>query len=355
ARHDALFRRLDEVMGHYPEKKVLVYTHLALEQEVQQKYKEVATQHFWSGRGKDEFKDYDVGVIFGTAEPNPAEVFDFCRALNADDPVPISPDPLPENHRHRKDERLETLLAMRREEEMEQAAHRLRGVWAEGNPKTIIIMSHLDLPGLPADEVIDPRGIEQMNRKELLSQFITDCMDQMGFYGEALAELAGVVSFRSKMLDECRERLARTASLIENSIRQSVRASDDAGSLYPQNRNAYTKNRNAILEAMELEEETLSFDRGNGKWITIKVWGDVTRAEAFFRALLSDQFPQKEPFSEDNLKAVCQLNDIEFTVLFLAPTRADAYYPLFSIGTRKSQMRPFGWEDEPHAKIDVDK
>jgi hypothetical protein len=340
ARHDALFRRLDEVILRYQAQKILVYTHAALEAEVNAKYPFVATQHFWSGRGKDEFKDLDVVILFGTAEPDPQDLLDECRALHSDEDVPIDPQPHPDNHRHRKDERLQTLLLMRREEEMEQAAHRLRPVWGEGNEKTIIIMSHLDLPGLSADEVIDPRAIEGLNRKELLAQFIADCIDQMGFYCDGLAELAGVVEIRSKVVEECRLRLARTASLIDFPIRKPVQPRWDADSLYPANRNAMTRERNAILSQLELEEESLSFELASGKWVTIKVWGSVSRAAQFFRALMSDSLEPPVPFSEEKLCSVCQREAMTWGVLFGAPTVRDAYSPVFS--SRLESDSPIG-------------
>jgi len=358
ARHDALMKRLEEVICHHEGRKILVYTHAAIEEEVKQRYPQVATQHFWSGRGKDEFKDYDVVVIFGTAEPNPQELLSECRALFAEDPVPISSLPLPQDHRHRADERLETLLLMRREEEMSQAAHRPRPAWAEASPKTIIVMSHLDLPGLPASEVIDPRALEKMKRKELFAHFITDCLDEMGFYFDGLAEIAGIVESKSQTAFELRQRLGSTGSLIGNAIRHPVPPCDSATPwkncglqitdcgmkssirnhqseirtpLYPSNRNAFYRDRDAVLTTMELPSENVTFSLATGRRVTMKVWGNAQAAAAWLSALVSDRLQPSRPFTWEDLLAVCERYAIQMDVLMKAPpTAADAYCPLFT-------------------------
>ena len=363
ARHDALMKRLDEVISHHEGRKILVYTHArAIEEEVQQRYPFVATQHFWSGRGKDEFKDYDVVIIFGTAEPNPQELLSECRALYANDPIPVTALPLPQDHRHRADERLETLLLMRREEEMSQAAHRPRPAWAEAKPKTIIIMSHLSLPGLAADLVMDPRAIQSKKRQELLAAFLTDCIDEMGFYFDGLAELAGIVLEKSKTVAEFRQRLGSTGSLMEHAMRQPVQPCDSAEesigasghrgigvlgerdffspntpsppntpmpSLYPANRNAFYRDRDAILETMELPGENLTFSLVKGRSVTIKVWGNALAAEAWLSALVSERLSPPRPFTMEELFKVCELKKINMAVLFFAPAASDAYESLF--------------------------
>lgn len=328
-RHDALFRRLDEVISAHKGRKVLVYTHAIYETEVQRRYPEVDVQHFWTGRGKDEFKDHDLVIIFGTAEPNPQDLLDECRAFYADDPTPISAEPLPENYRHYTDARLETLLMMRREEEMEQAAHRIRPVWAEDSPKTIIVMSQVDLPGLPADEVIDPRALQYQTRKDLLATFMTDCFDKMGFYFDGMAEMAGIVESRSKTAHELKQRLGSTRSLITNSIRQPVLPSNGGDPMYPANRNAFYRDRDQILTAIELPSMTLTFNLARGR-ATIKVWGNAEAAEAWLTALVSDRLEPRKPFANTSLQAICLKYQVNIEVLFRAPTMADAYYGLFS-------------------------
>lgn len=342
ARHDALFRRLDETIKAHEGRKILIYTHAAYSEDVQQRYPDAAVQHFWSGRGKDKFKDYDVDIIFGTAEPNLQALLSECRALYTGDSIPISAQPHPNNHRHQADERLETLLLMRREEEMEQAAHRPRPVWAEGNPKTIVVMSHLDLPGLPADEVIDPRAIQYQRRKDLFAEFMTNCLDQMGFFFNGLAEIAGIVACKSQTAQEFRQRLDSTGSLMKDCIRQPVLSSDSADWLYPSNRNAFYRDRDAILEAMELPSENLTFKRSTsqspGGRVTIKVWGFAEAAKTWLEALVSDQLETPEPFTMADLLAACERYSIQMGVLLSnLPTWGDAYYRLFTEAVAKGK------------------
>jgi hypothetical protein len=270
-----------------------------------------------------------VVVIFGTAEPNPQQLIDECLALYSDDLVPISCEPLPQDHRHRKDERLETLLLMRREEEMEQAAHRPRPVWAKDSPRTIVVMSQLDLPGLPADEVIDPRAIESMKRKDLLAGFITDCVDQMCFYFDGLAELAGVVKDKSKTVAELRQRLDGTGSLIGYDIRQPVQAGGGTAPMYPSNRNAFYRDRDAFFNEIQLPSENLTFELVGGAKATIKVWGNAQAAKAWLSFLVSDHLKPSKRFTMVDLLAVCEQYQIQMEVLFSAPTVAKVYGSVF--------------------------
>ena len=227
---------------------------------------------------------------------------------------------------------------MRREEEMSQAAHRPRLAWAEGNPKTVIIMSHLDLPGLPADQVIDPRAMESMKRTACFADFITDCLDGMGFYFDGLAELAGIVEMKSKTVAEFRQRLGGTGSLMGNAIRQPVPPNDSAAPLYPANRNAFYRDRDAILNTMELPGENLTFSLATARRVTIKVWGDAGAAEAWLSALAQDRLQPERPFTMEELLKVCEQHQIQMAVLLSAPTKVAASYRLFET----SPLQPWG-------------
>ena len=93
-------------------------------------------------------------------------------------------------------------------------------------------------------------------------------------------------------------------------------------SLYPANRNAFYRDRDALLTTMELPSENVTFSLANGKRATIKIWGDTSAARAWLSALASDRLEQEKPFTLDDLLAVCEQHQIQMGVLFNAPTSA---------------------------------
>lgn len=119
--------------------------------------------HFWSGRGKDCWRDYDIVIIFGTPEPNPSELFDDARALYADDENPISLAQSESDPRKYADSRLQLLREMKREDEIMQDVHRIRPIWGKGpdtrDPakrglsKKAVVLSQLYCPQLPPDKM----------------------------------------------------------------------------------------------------------------------------------------------------------------------------------------------------------
>ena len=141
-RKENLVDDLTAVVYRYPNRKILVYTYLFLKEDVEKMFPKalraspqspfVAVEHFWSGRGKDCWRDYDVVIIFGTPEPNPSELFDDARALYADDENPISLAQSESDPRKYADSRLQLLREMRREDEIMQDVHRIRPIWGKG-------------------------------------------------------------------------------------------------------------------------------------------------------------------------------------------------------------------------------
>ena len=118
--------------------------------------------------------------------------------------------------------------------------------------------------------------------------------------------------------------------MCSSDLSKAVQAAPDAGSLYPANKDAFYRDRDAILNALELGFENVTFELVSGMKVTIRVWGDTEAARAWIFALWSDGLPAK-PFTLEELAAVCQAYRINMGVLlFNIPTAGDAYNPLLS-------------------------
>jgi hypothetical protein len=103
--------------------------------------------------------------------------------------------------------------------------------------------------------------------------------------------------------------------------------------LYPANRNAFYRDRDAIVATMELPGENLTFSLATQRRVTIKVWGDAGAAEAWLSALVSDRLTPSRPFTLEALRAVCEAHQINMAVLFHAPTSSESFYRLFETAT----------------------
>jgi hypothetical protein len=297
--------------------KILVYTYLFLKEEVEKMFSNVSVEHFWSGRGKDCWRDYDVVIIFGTPEPNPSELFDDARALFADDENPISLAQSESDPRKYADSRLQMLREMRREDEIMQDVHRIRPIWGKGLDKKVVLMSQLYCPQLPPDRIIDPQTIDKKSaarelRKERLIKLIEACIKEYGFYFDNFAVAAGLIKttggvvclqgfdgvsecmdtgFRELLDGLCEKRGGvgerMDTGLCEPSykdilIRGFAQTSNDAGSAgYGGNKKEYIANRDAILAEIGVSLARVSVII-EGVWRPYKIWGDIPKAKAFF-------------------------------------------------------------------------
>jgi hypothetical protein len=297
--------------------KILVYTYLELKEEVKNKFSNVSVEHFWSGRGKDCWRDYDLVIIFGTPEPNPSELFDDARALYADDSSPISLAQSKKDPRKYADSRLQMLREMRREDEIMQDVHRIRPIWGKGLDKKVVVMSQLYCPQLPPDRIIDPKTIDKKSaarelRKERLIKLIEACLKEYGFYFDNFAVAAGLIKttgggvclqgfdgvpecmdtgFRELYYGLCEkggcvgERMDTGLCQLSYKnilIRESPQTSNDAGSAgYGGSKKEYIANRDAILAEIGAKEARVSVII-EGVWRPYKIWGDKEKAKSFF-------------------------------------------------------------------------
>jgi len=291
-RKENLFDDLAAVVKINPNRKILVYTYLFLKSDVEKMFPFVSVEHFWSGRGKDCWRDYDVVIIFGTPEPNPSELFDDARALYADDSRPISLAQSENNPRKYADSRLQLLRKMRREDEMMQDVHRIRPIWAKGFKKKVYVMSQLYCPQLPPDKIIDPQTLDKkyLNRelrKECLLKLIEACIKEYGFYFDDFAVAAGLIKTTSvgAVPGGVGERMDTglwSLSYKNILIRRLPQTSNDAGSAsYGGSKKEYIANRNAILAELGAKEARMSVKK-EGVWRPYKIWGNLDAAKAFF-------------------------------------------------------------------------
>jgi hypothetical protein len=292
-RKDCLLDDLFTVSKMYKDRKMLVYTHFELEDEVANMLPFTTIEHFFSGRGKDCYRDYEVALIFGTPEPNPSELYDEARALYFDDSNPISDKQSKFDPRKYEDSRLQELREMRREDEIMQDVHRIRPIWAEGKDKKVIIMSQLYCEHLPPDKIIDPQTLDantvkRQERYNKLQQLIKESISKLGFYTDILADAAEL----TKTTDE--ERRGIATGFIEpsnkyNIIRQSYGASNNGALHYYDIFSAeYRNDRGTILADISVTQGKASI-QVDGTWRTFKIWGDAGKAKAIFAEVLERQ------------------------------------------------------------------
>ena len=298
-RKENLVDDLAAVVYRFNGRKILVYTYLFLKEDVEKMFPFVAVEHFWSGRGKDCWRDYDIVIIFGTPEPNPSELFDDARALYADDENPISLAQSESDPRKYADSRLQLLREMRREDEIMQDVHRIRPIWGKGLDKKVVIMSQLYCPQLPPDKIVDPKTIDKKSahrelRKERLRQLIEACIKEYGFYFDGFAVAAGLIKTTGggvcmqgfDGVGECMDTGLWQVSYKNILIRESPQTSNDAGSAsYGGSKKEYIANRDAILAELGAKEARMSVFH-SGVWRPYKIWGNLDAAKAFFAVSL---------------------------------------------------------------------
>ena len=324
-RKENLFDDLAAVVKINPNRKILVYTYLFLTEDVKKMFPFVAVEHFWSGRGKDCWRDYDVVIIFGTPEPNPSELFDDARALYADDENPISLAQSESDPRKYADSRLQLLREMRREDEIMQDVHRIRPIWGKGLSKKVVVLSQLYCPQLPPDKIIDPQTLDKKSaarelRKERLIKLIEACIKEYGFYFEEFAVAAGLIKTTGGCV--CVHAGGGVGDGMDTGfckpsyknilIRGFTETSNDAGSAnYGGNNKEYIANRDAILAELGLSPARMSVHQ-DGVWRPYKIWGNLDAAKAFF-AEIENREREEEKARREYSEEVRREFDEEFS------------------------------------------
>jgi len=135
----------------------------------------------WFGprtQGINDFENFGTAIIVGRLQPPIGAVEDFARCLSGNDPNPIATHkngPLPEvpcdrlmsdgrlvpaKARKHEDPRVQLILAQERECSTLQAIARLRLV-SPRQPKRVVVLSDLPLPGFPITRLAPFRAIER--------------------------------------------------------------------------------------------------------------------------------------------------------------------------------------------------
>jgi len=352
-RKENLFDDLAAVVYRYSNLKILVYTYLELKEDVKKMFPFVSedgftsvnhVEHFWSGRGKDCWRDYDLVIIFGTPEPNPSELFDDARALFADDENPISYAQSKSDPRKYADSRLQNLREMRREDEIMQDVHRIRPIWGKGLDKKVYVMSQLYCPQLPPDKIIDPQTLDKKSaqrelRKERLIKLIEACIKEYGFYFDSFAVAAGLIkttgggfcvhagggvgermdtgfgslSYKNILagggVGEGMDTGFCKPSYKNILIRGFTETSNDAGSAkYGGNNKEYIANRDAILAELGAKEARMSVKK-EGVWRPYKIWGNLDAAKAFFAKIERQQEEEEKARREYEVEVRRELDE----------------------------------------------
>jgi hypothetical protein len=294
-RGPALIQVLKNLLRKFTQSQTVIYTHMERKASVKEAIKalglDIALEHFFSGRGTNDYEDFQTVIIFGTPEANPGELLDETRALYADDPKLISDEPDPKNRRNYADPRLQELREMKRKDEILQIAHRSRPVHAkQKSDKHIVIVSQIYLEELPPDHIIDPKSLIGISRKDALAEIIRIIINKLGFWTDTAFE---ALSFNrdhkgdAEALRRMNEEQAMTSeygvSYKNTLIREGVLASVDAGLIHSSQygrKNEFIADRDSILADLGFERQKVSVQI-EGHWRTFHVWGDTERAKAF--------------------------------------------------------------------------
>lgn len=153
--HAVLDTEVSTVLQAEAGRRVLVYTHLAHRKDIEDwfasneatyKLNEVAFEHYWSGRGKDQYKNYDSIICLGEPVPNLKGLVHEANALHPDEPEVLW------NPKSKKiwseDHRLERVWNMLATQELSQALMRIRpGIPSPSDKRMYIFGNHVPLPG----------------------------------------------------------------------------------------------------------------------------------------------------------------------------------------------------------------
>lgn len=166
--------------------------------------------HFGRIRGSDEWKDFDTVIIVGREEPNAATMEREARAIWAEDPIPLKllgTDRYPEQHLGYRlangnkvgvkttvhpDSRVQKLLELARERELEQAIDRLRLVHNQ-KPKRVIILCNIPID-ITVDELLTLDELAETPGRAGPRQKIQLVMDRLGVVPLGHRDLARICS-----------------------------------------------------------------------------------------------------------------------------------------------------------------
>jgi len=151
---DLLETEVSTVLQAEAGRRLLVYTHLGYKADVEDWFAsnhatydltEVAFEHYWSGRGKDQYKHFDSIMCVGEPVPNLLGMVHEANALHPDQPEILwSPD---SKKIWSQDYRLERVWNMLATQEMSQALMRIRpGIPSANDKRMYIFGKQVPLP-----------------------------------------------------------------------------------------------------------------------------------------------------------------------------------------------------------------
>jgi hypothetical protein len=152
--HAVLDTEVSTVLRAEAGRKVLVYTHLAHRKDIEDWFAsnedtynltEVAFEHYWSGRGKDQYRSFDTILCIGEPVPNLKGLVHEANALHPDEPEVLW------NPKSKKiwseDHRLERVWNMLATQELSQALMRIRpGIPSPSDKRMYIFGNQVPLP-----------------------------------------------------------------------------------------------------------------------------------------------------------------------------------------------------------------
>lgn len=152
--HHLLDTEVSTVLQAEAGRRVLVYTQKGHKKNVEDWFAandatyqlaEIAFEHYWSGRGKDQYKHFDTIVCIGEPVPNLLGLVHEANALHpGEDAIAWSPD---SKKIHTQDNRLARVWNMLAVQELSQALMRIRpGMQSTTDKRMYIFGKQVDLP-----------------------------------------------------------------------------------------------------------------------------------------------------------------------------------------------------------------
>lgn len=160
---------------------------------------EFSLAHYGNLRGSNEYKNYDCVMEAGMYMPEPQSIIGAARALHGGDGCDLNTEMTRiqrvHNYKNKdgkgladeilafKDERLQQLLEVDREDEHVQALHRIRPLEATTeNEKEIVLLFSLPLAGVKVNEIISEKGhdLNSVKTVKFMESIVNGMLDLIG-------------------------------------------------------------------------------------------------------------------------------------------------------------------------------
>lgn len=275
-RRNALYKTLEDVIHCFEpihgRDNMMIFLHKQEVATIQLDFPGIEFRYFFQGRGIDAYSSKTCAICFGTPEPPHEEVRRLAEAIYYNDPENMSaivPDVQTSNPRLKRDRRFQAVLELFRESEIAQSIHRIRPVKPRSDgirasaPKDIVLIGMLDCPVLPKGYLIHPSQLQTL--KPVL-KFI----DTHGFWINDLLFVEAVI----------------TGTLNCDPSKHWTISHTGVGY------RSYLKIKKTVIEEMFKGKEHVIEISLKGQDIPrhLKVWGDLSKAEAYIDRVLTARY-----------------------------------------------------------------